>query len=78
MMWVECLLSLEWLVDQKHTDSTTHNLLSQILWCTVACDLARLFPSLRQHLAQGNQGHDSSDIDRLFKSLIEVPLIRAG
>jgi len=68
------------LVDQKrrviayrfnHTHST---LTTKTLWCTVACDLARLFPSLRQHLDQGNQGHDSSDIDRLFKLLIEVPL----
>jgi len=44
------------------------------LWRTVACDLARLFPSLRQQLAQGIQGHNSSDIGRLFKLLIEEPL----
>jgi len=41
----------------------------------VACDLASWYPSLRQHLAKGIGGHISSDIDRLFKSLIETPLI---
>jgi len=33
-----------------------------------------MFPSLRQHLAQGDLGQNSSDIDRLFKSVVEVPL----
>ena len=68
------------LVDQKRHiiayrfDHTQSTLTTKTLWHSVACDFARLFPSLRQHLAQGNQGHNSSDIDRLFKSLIEVPL----
>ena len=68
------------LVDQKghviayRFDHTQSTLTTKTLWRSVACDFARLFPSLRQHLAQGNQGHNSSDIDRLFKSLIEVPL----
>jgi len=51
------------------TTITTH-----ALWRAVACDLARFYPSLRPHLAQGIQGHSSSDIDRLFKLLIEEPL----
>jgi len=55
-------------------DRTQSTVTTDALWCTVACDLARLFPSLRKHIAQGNQGHNSSDIDWLFKSLIEVPL----
>jgi len=68
------------LVDQKHHvipfrfDRTQSRVTTNALWRTVACDLARLFPSLRQHLAQGVQGYNSSDIDRLFKLLIEVPL----
>jgi len=55
-------------------ERTQSTITTNALWRTVACDLARLYPSLRQHLAQVNQGHSSSDIDRLFKSLIEVPL----
>ena len=55
-------------------DRTQTTLTTNALWRTVACDLARLFPSFRQHLARGDQGHNSSDIDRLFKLLIEVPL----
>jgi len=71
------------LVDQKRhvitfrfdrTQSTT--ITTNALWRAVACDLARLFPSLREHL--GNQGQSSSDINRLFKSLIEVPLSTLG
>ena len=68
------------LVDQKRPvitfrfDRTQSTVTTNALWRTVACDLARLLPSLRQHITQGNQGHNSSDIDRLFKSLIEVPL----
>jgi len=68
------------IVDQKRHvvpfrfDRTQITLTTNALWRTVACDLARLFPSLRQHIAQGNKVHNSSDIDRLFKSLIEVPL----
>jgi len=48
------------------------------LWRAVACDLSRLFPSLQQHITQGIQGHSSSDIDRTFKSLIEIPLSMVG
>jgi len=68
------------LVDQKRHvitfrfNRTQTTLTTNALWRAVACDLARLFPSLRQHIAQGNQGHSSFDIDRLFKSLIEEPL----
>ena len=54
------------------TQSTT--ITTNALWRAVACDLARLYPSLRPHLTQGTQGHSSSDIDWLFKSLIEDPL----
>jgi len=69
-----------WLGDQnRHVitfrfDRTESTITTSALWRTVACDLAHLYPSLRQHIAQGNQGHRSSDIDRLFKSLIERPL----
>ena len=68
------------LVDQKRHvipfrfDRTDSTITTSALWRTVACDLARMFPSLRQHLAQGIQGRNSSDIDRLFKLLIEEPL----
>ena len=68
------------LVDQKRHvisfrfDRTDSTITTSALWRTVACDLARMFPSLRQHLAQGNQGRSSSDIDRLFRLLIEEPL----
>ena len=54
------------------TESAT--ITTNALWRAVACDLARFYPSLRPHLTQGIQGHSSSDIDRLFKSLIEEPL----
>ena len=47
---------------------------TEALWRVVACDLARWYPALRQHLAKGIEGHISSDIDRLFKLLIETPL----
>jgi len=55
-------------------DRTDSTITTSALWRTVACDLARLYPSLRQHIAQGNEGHRSSDIDRLFDSLIKGPL----
>ena len=55
-------------------DRTKKTITTKALWCAVACDLARLYSSLRPHLARGIQGHSSSDIDRLFKSLIEEPL----
>jgi len=58
------------------TQSTT--ITTNALWHAVACDLARLFPSLWEHLAQGIQGRSSSDIDRIFKLLIEVPLFMLG
>ena len=48
------------------------------LWRVVACDLARLYPSFRQHLAKDNKRHNSSDINRLFKNLIEIPLSSLG
>ena len=54
------------------TESTRIN--TEALWRIVACDLARWYPSLRQHLAKGIEGHVSLDIDRLFKLLIEMPL----
>jgi len=68
------------LVDQKRHvisfrfDRRDSTITTNALWRAVACDLARLYPLLRQHLAQGNQGYSSSDIDQLFKSLIEGPL----
>jgi len=55
-------------------DRTEKTITTNALWRTVACDLARLYPSLRSRLAQGNRGLISSDIDQLFKSLIEEPL----
>jgi len=58
------------------TQSTT--ITTNSLWRAVACDLARFYPSLRPHLAQGIQGHRSSDIDRLFRSFIEEPLSMLG
>ena len=54
------------------TRSTT--ITAGALWRAVACDLAYLYPSLRKHLAQGSRELISSDVDRLFKSLIETPL----
>jgi len=55
-------------------DRTEKAITTKALWRTVACDLARFYPSLRPHLTQSTQGHSSSDIDRLFKLLIEEPL----
>ena len=54
------------------TQSTT--ITTDSLWRVVACDLARLYPSFRRHLVKHNKEHSSSDIDRLFKNLIETPL----
>ena len=54
------------------TRSTT--ITTDALWRAVACDLARLHPSLRKHLVQGSRELISSDVDQLFKSLIETPL----
>ena len=58
------------------TKSTT--ITTNALWRAVACDLACFYPSLRPHLTKGIQGHRSSDIDRLFRSLIEEPLSMLG
>jgi len=58
------------------TKSTT--ITTNALWRAVACDLACFYPSLRPHLTKGIQGHRSSDIDRLFRSLIEEPLSVLG
>ena len=47
------------------------------LWCTVALDLARLYPSVHQHIlniVRNNKVPDPSDIDGRFKCLIELPL----
>jgi len=54
------------------TRSTT--ITTDALWRSVACDLADLYPFLRKHLTQGSRELISSDVDRLFKSLIETPL----
>jgi len=54
------------------TQSTT--ITTKALWCSVTCDLARLYPSLREHLTQVSRKLISSNIDRLFKSLIKTPL----
>ena len=39
------------------TEST--RITTEALWRVVACDLARWYPSLRQHLAKGIEGHIS-------------------
>ena len=52
----------------------TTRVTTEALWRLVACDLADWYPFLRQHLAKAIRGHISSDIDRLFESLIEMPL----
>jgi len=54
------------------TQSTT--ITTDSLWRVVACDLARLYPSFRRLLVKHHNEHSSSDIDRLFKKLIEMPL----
>ena len=54
------------------TESTT--ITTNALWRIVARDLARWYPSIRQQLAQGNTELSSSNIDHLFKTLIEEPL----
>jgi len=53
------------------TQSTT--ITTEVLWRIVACDFARLYPSFRQQLDQGNRELSSSNIDRFFKTLIEKP-----
>ena len=47
---------------------------TETLWRVMACDLADWYPSLRQYLAKAIRGHISSEIDCLFKLLIEMPL----
>jgi len=54
------------------TESTT--ITTNALWRAVARDLARWYPPIRQQLAQGNTELSSSNIDRLFETLIEEPL----
>jgi len=54
------------------TESTT--ITTNALWRTVARDLARWYPSIRQQLVQGNTELSSSNIDRLFETLVEEPL----
>jgi len=58
-----------------HKLSTTIN--TDALWRAVALDLARLYPSVRQHIldvVQNSKVPDPSDINGRFKSLIETPL----
>ena len=57
------------------TQSSSIN--TDALWRSVALDLARLYPSIRQHIhnvVQGNMLPDPHDIDDRFDSLIETPL----
>jgi len=54
------------------TQSTT--ITTEALWRVVACSFVRRYPSLRQHLAQGNAKLSSSNIDSLFETLIQQPL----
>jgi len=54
------------------TQSTT--ITTEALWRVVACSLARQYPSLCQHLAQGNRELSSSSTDHLFEKLIQEPL----
>ena len=44
------------------------------LWRVVASDLAQLYPSFGQQLIKVDTAHNTSNIDRVFKSLIETPL----
>ena len=58
------------------TQSST--ITADALWHAVALDLARIYPSVCQHIhkiVQGNMLPDPHDIDGQFKSLIETPLI---
>jgi len=57
------------------TQSTT--ITTDALWRVVALGLARLYPSVRQHilnLVQNNKVPDPSDMNGRFKSLIETPI----
>jgi len=54
------------------TEST--KITANALWRIVAHDLACWYPSIRQHIAQGNTELSSSNIDHLFNALIEEPL----
>ena len=54
------------------TQSTT--ITTDALWCVVASDFVCQYPPLHQHLIEGNRKLRSSDIDRLFKLLVETPL----
>jgi len=53
----------------RSTEITT-----EALWRIIASDLVFQYPSLHQHLVEGNRKLRSSDIDYLFKLLIETPL----
>jgi len=55
-----------------HTQSTM--IATDSLWHVVACDLFLLYPSFRWHLVKHHNEHSSSNIDHLFKNLIETPL----
>jgi len=48
------------------------------LWHVVACDLACLYPPFCQYLVKHNKQHSSSNIDCLFKYLIETLLSILG
>jgi len=57
------------------TQSTT--ITTDALWRAVALDLARLYPSVRQHVlntVQDDKMSDPSDMNGRFRSLIEAPL----
>jgi len=58
-----------------HTQSAT--ITTDALWRVVALGLARLYPSVHQHIlnkVQNDKVPDPSNIDSRFKSLIEIPL----
>jgi len=58
-------------------DRTESSITADALWRTIALDLARLYPSIRQHIhkiVQDNMLPDPYDINDRFKSLIETPL----
>ena len=69
-----------WLLDQQcyvisfQFNCMESTITTSTLWYTVACDPVCMFPSLWQHLSQGNQEYSLSNIDWLFKLLIKKPL----
>ena len=58
------------------TESST--ITTDALWRVVARDLAHLYPSVCRHILEDNKKPVSSDIDHLFKLLIERPLSTLG